>query len=46
MKKSMNKAAVYDTRFFIELYNTKNATFKKKAAEEKQNIYVQLFPLK
>jgi len=32
----MNKAAVYDTRFFIELYNTKNALIKKKAAAEKQ----------
>lgn len=32
----MNRAAVYDTRFFIELYNTKKATVKKKAAEEKQ----------
>ena len=32
----MNRAAVYDTRFFIEIYNTKNTTFKKKAAEEKQ----------
>jgi predicted nucleic acid-binding protein len=36
MKKKMNKAAVYDTRFFIELYNTKNALIKKKTAEEKQ----------
>ena len=36
MKKRMNKAAVYDTRFFIELYNTTNALIKKKAAEEKQ----------
>ena len=32
----MNKAAVYDTRFFIELYNTKNAMTKKKAYEERQ----------
>ena len=32
----MNKAAVYDTRFFIELYNTKNAVTKKKASEERQ----------
>jgi predicted nucleic acid-binding protein len=36
MKKIMNKAAVYDTRFFIEFFNTKNAMIKKKAAEEKQ----------
>jgi predicted nucleic acid-binding protein len=36
MRKKMNKAAVYDTRFFIELYNTKNALIKKKAAEERQ----------
>jgi predicted nucleic acid-binding protein len=36
MMKSMNKAAVYDTRFFIELYNTKNAVIKKKAYEERQ----------
>jgi predicted nucleic acid-binding protein len=36
MKKSMNKAAVYDTRFFIELYNTKNALTKKKACAERQ----------
>jgi predicted nucleic acid-binding protein len=36
MKKNMNKAAVYDTRFFIELYNTKNAMTKKKAYEERQ----------
>jgi predicted nucleic acid-binding protein len=32
----MNRAAVYDTRFFIELFNTKNAIIKQKAAEEKQ----------
>ena len=32
----MNKAAVYDTRFFIEFFNTKNELIKKKAAEEKQ----------
>jgi predicted nucleic acid-binding protein len=36
MRKIMNKAAVYDTRFFIEFFNTKNALIKKKAAEEKQ----------
>jgi predicted nucleic acid-binding protein len=36
MRKSMNKAAVYDTRFFIELYNTKNSATKKKAYEERQ----------
>ena len=32
----MNEAAVYDTRFFIELYNTKNEIIKKKASEERQ----------
>ena len=32
----MNKTAVYDTRFFIELYNTKNPMTKKKAYEERQ----------
>jgi predicted nucleic acid-binding protein len=32
----MNKAAVYDTRFFIELFNTTDLSIKKKAAEEKQ----------
>jgi hypothetical protein len=32
----MNRAAVYDTRFFIELFNTKDALIKKRAAEEKQ----------
>jgi predicted nucleic acid-binding protein len=36
MRTNMNKAAVYDTRFFIELYNTKNAVTKKKASEERQ----------
>lgn len=36
MKEKMNKAAVYDTRFFIEIYNTKNAMIKKKASEERQ----------
>jgi len=32
----MNKAAVYDTRFFIELFNTKNSATKKKAYEQRQ----------
>lgn len=32
----MNKAAVYDTRFFIELYNSKDELTKKKASREKQ----------
>jgi predicted nucleic acid-binding protein len=32
----MNKAAVYDTRFFIELYNSKDELTKKKASKEKQ----------
>jgi predicted nucleic acid-binding protein len=32
----MNKAAVYDTRFFVELYNSKNETLKKKIFAEKQ----------
>ena len=36
MRKRMNEAAVYDTRFFIELYNTKNEIIKKKASEERQ----------
>ncbi len=33
---TMNKAAVYDTRFFIELYNSKDELTKKKASKEKQ----------
>jgi len=33
---TMNKAAVYDTRFFIELYNSKDELTKKKASREKQ----------
>ena len=35
-KMTMNKAAVYDTRFFIELYNSKDELTKKKASKEKQ----------
>lgn len=35
-KMTMNKAAVYDTRFFIELYNSKDELTKKKASREKQ----------
>ena len=38
MKKTMtmNKTAVYDTRFFIESFNSKDETIKKRAYLEKQ----------